>query len=217
MSNREINRIQRKINNMGLSIKANIFINMRIISSIIIFIFTLFTSNYGYIIAPLLTIIYYISIEYVILDIGIKHYIKDIESEALDFFPVFIIHLKGTRNVKKAIYFTTSIINNELSDCFKKTLRDIEIGKSVEESLEKLKENIPSENIKTIITSIIEANRTGTNVEKTINHQLEYIEEKKRKSLLNKLRVVPLKIAIVSIIFLFLIIMILIFVKKYIV
>lgn len=217
MSNREINRIQRKINNMGLSIKASIFINMRIISSIILFVFTLLTSSYGYIIAPLITLIYYISIEYIILDIGIKHYIKDIEAEALDFFPVFLIHLKGTRNVKKAIYFTTSIINNELSNCFKKALRDIEIGKSVEESLEKLKENIPSENIKTIITSIIEANRTGTNVEKTINHQLEYIEEKKRKNLLNKLRVVPLKIAIVSIIFLFLIIMILIFVKKYIV
>lgn len=217
MSNRETKRIQNKINNMGLNIKASVFIYMRIISSIILFIITLLTSNYGYIIAPLSTIIYYIFVEYIILDLGVKSYAKELENDAPSFFSLFLIHLKSTRNVKKAIYYTTSIIDNNLSNSFKKVLKEVEIGKSLEESLEKLKNNIPSETIKTIITSIIEANRTGLNIEETINIQLKYLEEKQKNKLIRKLRIIPLKIALISIIFVFLILMFLIFIKKYII
>lgn len=215
MSKRSYLRIKEKLLKMGLQMDPKIFIYMRLISCIILFAITFFTNKYGYIIAPLMTIIYYFLVEYIILDLGINSHAKELESNALDFFPLFLIHLEGTRNVKKALYFTTSIINNPLSREFTRVLNNVEIGKSLEESLELMKNHLPSENLKTIVTSLIESHRVGSKINTTINLELGYIEERKHQRILNKLRIIPLKLALISIIFVFLMLAIIIFIKIY--
>lgn len=215
MSKRMITRIQQKLEYMGLRVDAKIFVYMRLISSLILFLIAFFTSQYGYIVAPLITIIYYFMIEYLILDLGVKRHIRDIENDALDFFPLFLIHLRGVRNVKKALYFTTNLIDNDLSRLFVRMLDSVDVGKSFDEAMKEIQVFIPSEYVNNIVTSIMEINRVGVNNEEAIKYQLNILEDKKEKTILNRLAIVPIKMAVVSVLFVFLMIIILIFLNLY--
>jgi uncharacterized protein YqhQ len=74
-----------------------------------------------------------------------------------------------------------------------------------------MKERIPSTFICNIIVSLIEANRMGTSVSDSIYDQLEYIDDKRKKSIIKKHRIMPLKVALISIIFVFAMMFLLIF------
>lgn len=194
---------------MGLNFNYKIFNIMRIIGSLILFIFLLFFIDYGYIVAPIATIAYYVFVEYVILDLGIKRRIKTLEEDALEFIPVFMISLKSGRNIKNAISISTEIVNNDLSLEFKKVLNNVQLGKSLDESLNILKSRMPSEILNNIIISIMEANRLGNNINESVNIQLDYIREKKNKGIINKYKMIPLKLAIFSIVFVFIVLLLL--------
>lgn len=197
------NKVQRKLDYMGLKLDSKVFIIMRLISSALLFIFLLFFIDYGYIVAPISTIIYYFFVEYVILDLGIKRRIEVLENDALDFMPVFMLCLKSGRNIKNAIIMSTNVIENDLAIEFKKVIKTVELGKSLDESLNIMKNKIPSEIINNILISIIEANRLGNNINDSINIQLSYIKDRKKKKILNKYKLVPFKLAVISIIFVF--------------
>lgn len=208
-------RISKKLKYLGVKLNSRIFNMMRIISSIILFIVLLFGADYGYIVAPVCVILYYFIVEYIILDLGIKRRNKELENDALDFIPVFLITLKSNRNVKSALLVSTSLIDNSLSLEFKKVLRSVDLGKSLDESLKIMKDSISSSVINNIIISIMEANRLGNNITETVNIQLDYIRDKKRTSLLRKYKIIPLKLAILSICFVFLALIILIIFNLY--
>lgn len=205
IGSKSYNRVMNKINKMGLSINPLVFIYMRLISSLLLFVGLLFLVDYGYIIAPLVTIIYYVFIEVVVLDFSIKVRIKEIEYDALDFMPIFLLSLKSGRNVKKALVYTTDIVDNTLSSEFKKVLYDEKIGKSLDESLMDMKYRIPSDLVANMIISVIEANRLGNNISDSINNQLSYIEGRRNKKIFTSYKVVPFKMAIISILFVFII------------
>lgn len=179
-------RIAKKLKNMGVLMDTKVFIYMRLISSLFLFLFLFFTVDYGYIVAPVFTILFYIMAEYIILDLGVKRYQQELERQALVFFPLFLIALKGTRNVKKAISCTTEIVDNELSFQFKKVLKNVNIGKSLDESLQLFRESLVSDVLINIITSIMEANRVGTSIDASVWMQLNYIQEREKKSILTK-------------------------------
>lgn len=203
------NRIKDKLNKLGYNINPLIFIYMRLISSLLLFIVLLFLVDYGYVVAPIVTVLYYVFIEVVVLDFSIKVRVKEIEYDALEFMPIFLLSLKSGRNVKKSLVYTTDIVDNTLSNEFKKVLYDEKIGKSLDEALMNLKSRIPSDLVVNMIVSIVEANRLGNNINDSINNQLSYIEDKKKKGILNSYKVVPLKMAIASVIFVFLVILLL--------
>ena len=203
------NRIKDKLNKLGYNINPLVFIYMRLISSLLLFIVLLFLVDYGYVVAPIVTVLYYVFIEVVVLDFSIKVRTKEIEYDALEFMPIFLLSLKSGRNVKKSLVYTTDIVDNTLSNEFKKVLYDEKIGKSLDEALMNLKLRIPSDLVVNMIVSIVEANRLGNNINDSINNQLSYIEDKKKKGILNSYKVVPLKMAIASVIFVFLVILLL--------
>lgn len=203
------NRIKDKLNKLGYNINPLIFIYMRLVSSLLLFIVLLFLVDYGYVVAPIVTVLYYILIEVVVLDFSIKVRVKEIEYDALEFMPIFLLSLKSGRNVKKSLIYTTDIVYNTLANEFKKVLYDEKIGKSLDEALMNLKLKIPSDLVVNMIVSIVEANRLGNNINDSINNQLSYIEDKKKKGILNSYKVVPLKMAIASVIFVFLVILLL--------
>ncbi len=204
-------RIKNKIDKLGYSINPLIFIYMRLISSLLLFIVLLFFVSYGYIISPIVTVLYYILVENIILDGSIKIRKNEIESDSVEFMPIFLLSLKSGRNIKKALYYTTEVVDNSLSSEFKRVLHDSKIGKSFDEALIQMKERIPSDLVNNMIVSIIEANRLGNNINDSINTQLSYIEEKKKRKILNTYRAIPIKIAIVSVIFVFLVLLLLVF------
>ena len=210
MKKNKKNRISRKLQLMGLHLNYKVFGYMRIVSTIILFIGLLFLSPYGYIVAPICALIYYFLLEYIILDLGIKRRKRLLESQANSFFRTFLLLLKSGRGIKNSLILTTSVLDNELSYEFRKELGNIKNGKTLEEGLSSLTERIPSLIINNIITSVIEASRYGNNVLESILLQLEYIKEIEEKRVLRSYRVVPYKAALLSLMFGFIMIGILI-------
>lgn len=199
-------RIKKKINMMGGIISPKIFIYMRLISCLIIFILLLFLSKYSYLIAPLVTIGYYFLLEYLVLDCDIKKRAIKLELDALEFFPIFLLSLKGGRNIKKALILSVDVVDNDLSIEFMRVLHDVKIGKSLDEALTLMKDRIPSIIVTNILINIIEANRLGNSVDFSINSQLEYIEEDRNRKIISYYKSIPLKIAVISVIFVFMVI-----------
>lgn len=195
-------RIENKFNLLGYTINPLVFIYMRLVSSIILFILLLFIP-YGYIVSPIVTFIYYFAIEYFVLNCSIKLRKSELEYDALEYFPIFLLSLNGERNIRKALVLSCNSVDNSLSNEFKRVLYDEKIGKSLDESLMLLKSRIPSEFITNIIVSIIEANRMGNSISDSVNIQLKYIEDKKNKRVLAYYRSIPLKMAIISMLFVF--------------
>ena len=64
--------LDRKIKLLGLDFNSELFLGLRISTSIILFILLFVFIKYGYIVAPIVTIIYYLLFEYLILDLNIK-------------------------------------------------------------------------------------------------------------------------------------------------
>lgn len=209
------NRIKNKITLLGFKMDYKLFIYMRLISCLLLFLFLFLFVDYGYLVAPLATIIYYAFAEYVILNLAIHRRSYTLEMDALDFFPIFLLALKSGRNIKNAIITSTNIIENDLSKEFKRVLRNIEIGKSLDESLSLLKTRIPSQIINNIIVSIMEANRLGNSLNNSIQTQLSYIKERQKKERIIKHRNVSFKLALVSVIFVFVIIILLMVFNHY--
>lgn len=210
MKKNKKNRISRKLQLMGLHLNYKVFGYMRLVSTIILFIGLLFLSPYGYIVAPICALIYYFLLEYIILDLGIKRRKRLLESQANSFFRTFLLLLKSGRGIKNSLILTTSVLDNELSYEFRKELGNIKNGKTLEEGLSSLTLRIPSLIINNIITSVIEASRYGNNVLESILLQLEYIKEIEEKRVLRSYRVVPYKAALLSLMFGFMMIGILI-------
>lgn len=209
------NNVSKKLRYMGLKINPKVFIYMRLISCIILFLILLLGVDYGYLVAPIVAIAYYMFIEIVILDLGIRRRGLELEEDALNFMPIFLTALKQGRNVKNALVLSTSVVNNTLSDEFKVVLRDVNIGKSLEEALNMLKNRIPSIIINNMIIGIIEANRLGIDINENINIQLSYIKDKKRKELLSYYKKIPLKLSLISIVFVFIVLVCLFVFAKY--
>ena len=203
------NRIKAKIALNGYNVNPLAFIYMRLFSSLILFIVLLFLVNYGYIIAPLITVLYYIFIEIVVLDSGLKKRVEEIENDSLEFMPIFLLSLKNGRNIKKSLQYTTEIVDNTLSSEFAKVLYDEKVGKSLDEALIKMKTRIPSDLVVNMIVSIIEANRLGNSISDSINTQLSYIDNKRKTRIISSYKIVPLKMAFISVVFVFLVLLLL--------
>ena len=135
LNSRSYKRIDKKMKYAGMIVNPNIFILMRLASSLILLVFLLFFSSYGYIVGPIVTIIYYYFIEYVILDIQIGKRKQQLEEESLEYFPILLLCLNGSNNIKKAITLTNEQVNNSLSKEFERVIRNVKIGKSLDEAL----------------------------------------------------------------------------------
>lgn len=202
-SEKTINRIERKIKLLGVNCKYNSIdlLNYRLLISIAIFAIFLVVSNRGYFLAPLITIIFYIGSEYLILDYQIKKRVKKLEDESIFFFEVLNLSLESGRNLKSALDMTTNNINNELSQEFKKTISEIKLGKSFTESLNSMKERIPSDSINNIILSLTQSSIFGNSITETLTNQLDFLREKKLLDVKAEITKLPTKISVISVIF----------------
>ena len=211
LNSRSYKRIDKKMKYAGIIVNPMIFILMRLASSLILLVFLLFFSSFGYIVGPIVTIIYYYFIEYVILDIQIGKRKQQLEEESLEYFPILLLCLNGSNNIKKAITLTNEQVNNSLSKEFERVIRNVKIGKSLDEALTLMKDRVPSTFIINIIVNLIEANRMGNSISLSIKDQLDYIENKRKNKIIKYHKMMPFKVAIASIIFVFTMLFLLIF------
>lgn len=211
-SKRSLNRIDRKITSLGSNSKLNVnkFLNYKMIILIFTFIFSLMYFDFGYILAPVLSITIYILYDYYFLDYQIKKRANNLEHDAIFFFEVLALTLQSERNLKLCLQSTSDAIDSDLSNEFKVALREVKLGKSLTEALEELKNRVPSKTVKNVILSIIESNVYGNSLVDSINNQIEYLTDKRILAIKGKINKMPTKISVVSVLLFIPLIMLLI-------
>lgn len=198
-----IEKIESQIKLLGVSSKmdAITFLNLRLFTSLIIFFITIYIFNLGYVLAPIITIIYYYLCSYLLITKPIKKRASKLENEAMPFFEVLTLSLETGKNLNEAFNVTTNTINSELSNQFKEALREVKYGKSLTEALISIQKNIPSETINNTILTLTQANVFGNSVVETMYNQIDYLREKKKLEVKANISKVPIKISIISVLF----------------
>ncbi|CDF12427.1 type II secretion system F domain protein [Mycoplasma sp. CAG:776] len=198
-----IDRVEAKIRLLGVNNHYNLFmlLNFRVLISLILFVLFLLISNIGYILAPIIAILFYYFSEMVLLDYPIKKRAKKLEKEALFFFEVLLLTLESGRNLGHALQLTTLNIDSELSSEFKKTLEEVKLGKSLNEALNDMKKRIPSEAINNALLNMVESNLFGNSILTSMNNQIDFLREKQMLDVKSEINKLPTKVSIISALF----------------
>lgn len=200
---KEIQKISNKINMFGVSKKMNVesFMNTRLFTSLIVFVFTFLFVDYSAILSPIITVIWYFLFNYFLLDRPLKKREKKLDSEAYYYFEVLTLALESGRNLENAIKMACQYIDSEISDEFKETLKQVNFGKSLAESLSLMNQRIPSLTIRNIILNIEQSNMFGNSIIDTMYNQLDFLKEKQVNDIKSEINKIPNKISIVSVLF----------------
>lgn len=211
-SEETINKYQKKIDLLGYkdSYDAVIFLNIRLLTTTLIFFVILYIFELGYIIAPLVSVIYFNLLPKIVIDRKLTTRTERLDNDAMYFFEILTLSLETGRNLKTALEITANSIDSELSYEFRQALREVRYGKSLNEALENLKLRIPSDTINNIILNISQSNIFGNSIIETMYNQIDYIRDKQILSAKAKISKIPLKVSVISVIFFIPLIMLLI-------
>jgi len=198
-----IEKYQKKIDLLGYknTYDAVIFLNIRLLSTILIFFVLLYIFELGYIIAPIASILYFYTLPKIMIDKKVMERSERLDNDAMYFFEVLTLSLETGRNLKVALEITSDSIDSELSEEFRQTLKEVRFGKSLNEALENLKLRIPSDTINNIILNISQSNIFGNSIVETMYNQIDYIRDKQilnAKAVISK---IPVKVSVISVIF----------------
>lgn len=198
-----INKIDAKVKLLGVYNHYDVvtLLNTRLILTILIFIGILIFSKYGYFLAPILAIMFYVLSEKIVLDYQIKQRVKKLDKEALFFFEVLVLTLEGGRNLKHALSLTVENIDSEISEEFKKMLAEVKLGKSLNESLESMKKRIPSDTINNTLLNMIQSNTFGNSIVDSMYNQIDYLREKQMLDVKAEIAKLPTKVSVISVLF----------------
>ena len=198
-----IDKINNKIKLLGLNqrLDAVQFLNIRLTVMIVMFILIFIFSKIGYILAPVVSLVFYYLMEYLVLDYQAKIRAKSLEKEALFFFEVFVLTLESGRNLRQALILTTENVDSEISNEFKKTLAEVRLGKSLNEALESMKKRIPSDTINNTILNMIQSNTFGNSMVDSIYNQIEYLRNKQMLDVRAEIAKLPTKVSVISVLF----------------
>ncbi|MBQ7137171.1 MAG: type II secretion system F family protein [Bacilli bacterium] len=210
-SKETIEKYQKKINLLGYkkTYDAVIFLNIRLLTTILIFFVVLYVSSWGYIVAPIISVIYFYYLPKVMIDKKVEARAESLDGDAMYFFEILTLSLETGRNLKTALEITSNSIDSELSYEFRQALREVRFGKSLNEALENLKLRIPSDTINNIILNISQSNIFGNSIIETMYNQIDYIRDKQILTAKAKISKIPLKVSVISVIFFIPLIMIL--------
>ena len=208
----DINKINEKIILLGDNAKfsATEFLNFRVIVTILSFILTIINTNPGYIYAPIVALVVYYGVYYLLITKPIKSRIEQLDREALQFFEVLTLTLESGRNLESSLEVTVFNIDSELSNEFKKALMEIKFGRSLMEALENMKKRIPSETINNIILNITQTNMFGNRILDTMYNQIDFLRDKQILEIKGQINKIPNKISIISVVFIIPLILLLI-------
>ena len=206
-----IDKLQTKIDMLGnFKYDAVAIMNIRFISTIIIFLTILYINRYGYIIGPFVSFAYYVLFEYIFIDIPLKKRSRELEHQALYFFEILTLTLESGRNLEISLAVTVANVDSELSSEFEKTLNELKYGKTLIEALENMKKRIPSVTINNIILNMTQTSIFGNSIIDTLYNQVDFLREKESLDIKSQINKIPNKISIVSVIFMVPLIIILI-------
>lgn len=195
-----IERIEKKNKLFGVSYNYNIneILLIHILIALLILLLTIIL-KINFITSIIITTIYFLLAEYIFFDIRLNKRAKRLEKEALFYFQILSLNLESGTNLGKAIELTSNNVDSNLSQEFNKVIEDISFGKSLNESLEDLKERIPSVTVNNIILNLMESNIYGSNIIESLDNQLNYLSDKILLGTKAKINKMPIKISLVSV------------------
>ena len=98
------------------------FLNKRLLFTFLLFCFVLLFSSYGYLVAPIVSILFYNLYAYFYFDYRIIERGKSLEHDAIYFFEVLTLSLESGKTLVQSLKLTTSCIDSELSNEIKYAL-----------------------------------------------------------------------------------------------
>lgn len=201
--NKDVDKIESELLLLGDERKQNpiTYLNIRFVTTVLVFLFVLYVENLGYIVAPIITIVYYYGFHYVTLIRPIRERGKKLDREALHFFEILTLTLESGRNLENSLEITVCNVNSELSSEFRKTLFETKFGKTLIEALEDMKLRIPSETINNIILNITQTDVFGNSILETMYNQIEFLRDKQILEIKEQINKIPNKISIISVLF----------------
>ncbi|MEG2457893.1 MAG: type II secretion system F family protein [Bacilli bacterium] len=202
-SSTSVEKLKKKVSLLGIynKLDAITFLNIRFVISMSIFFLCLLIKDFGFIYAPIFTLIFYFGSEYIFIDARIKLRTSKLDYEALFFFEVLTLSLESGRNLKGALDTTVKNIDSELSKEFGSALEEIKYGKTLTEALNNMKKRIPSDTINNVILNITQSNIFGGSIIETLYNQVDYLREKKLQETKAKIAKMPIKVSVISVIF----------------
>jgi len=202
-SARAMKNVEDKISLLGIDCNydAVFLLNIRFISSISLFFVVLYFIDFGYLVAPLVTAIFYFLFFPIVLDRKIKKRSIQLEKEAVYFFEVLCLSLEAGRSIRNSLDVTVHNVEGDLSKEFNQVLIDVSLGKSLNEALDALRKRIPSDTINNVILNIKESNIFGNSIIETLYNQIDYIREKRILRAKAQISKIPVKVSAISVIF----------------
>ena len=200
---KDIKKIDAKINQFGVSKKftTEYFMNFRLFTSVLLFIITFLFFNHGALLSPIITVLWYLSVNYFMIDKPLKKREKKLDNEAYYYFEVLTLALESGRNLENAIKMACKYIDSEISLEFKETLKQVNFGKSLTESLSVMSMRIPSLTINNIILNMEQSNLFGNSIIETMYNQLDFLKDKQIMDIKAQINKIPNKISIFSVLF----------------
>lgn len=200
---KDIKKIDAKINQFGVSKKftTEYFMNFRLFTSMIVFVVLFIFADFGALIAPVATILWYILVGYFMIDKPLKKRERKLDNEAYYYFEVLTLALESGRNLENAIKMACKYIDSEISSEFKETIKQVNFGKSLTESLSVMSARIPSLTINNIILNMEQSNLFGNSIIETMYNQLDFLKDKQIMDIKAQINKIPNKISIFSVLF----------------
>ena len=198
---KSIDKIKRKVDLFGVSKKFDeyYFMKLRLLSSFIMFIFSVMMFNNGVLVAPIFTSVWYFAFGYLMLDYPLKKREEKLNREAYYYFEVLTLALESGRNLENAIKMACKYIDSEISSEFQETLKEVNFGKSLMESLKLMNRRIPSLTINNIILNMEQSSMFGNSIIETMHNQLDFLKDKQVMDIKEQINKIPNKISIVSV------------------
>lgn len=200
---KDIKKIDAKINQFGVSKKftTEYFMNFRLFTSMIVFVVLFIFADFGALIAPVATVLWYILVGYFMIDKPLKKRERKLDNEAYYYFEVLTLALESGRNLENAIKMACKYIDSEISSEFKETIKQVNFGKSLTESLPVMSMRIPSLTINNIILNMEQSNLFGNSIIETMYNQLDFLKDKQIMDIKAQINKIPNKISIFSVLF----------------
>lgn len=200
---KDIKKIDAKINQFGVSKKftTEYFMNFRLFTSMIVFVVLFIFADFGALIAPVATVLWYILVGYFMIDKPLKKRERKLDNEAYYYFEVLTLALESGRNLENAIKMACKYIDSEISSEFKETIKQVNFGKSLTESLSVMSMRIPSLTINNIILNMEQSNLFGNSIIETMYSQLDFLKDKQIMDIKAQINKIPNKISIFSVLF----------------
>ena len=196
-SKNHLDRINNKLLLLGVTDnRANMYLTVKLAMIVILCVIIAAFNVYGLLLAPIVFIIMYFLIDYVVINRRIKKRRIEMEKDGVLFFKIVYFSYNNNHNLKVALKVATNNVNNSLSNEFKKALDETNYGKSLYDALNDLEKRIPSNKIGMIISNLNEAIIMGSDASKLLLDQVNFLDLSVKNRYEKMISHIPIKVLV---------------------